>query len=89
MKTEWKQELTSEEPSIFQKLNPTTYMQRKNIIKTENGYSCESRKISKEIYGELQDQATLIAQIVAQTATVDQEYKDAYTAAMILLGGEE
>ena len=89
MKTEWKKEHIPSEPSIFQMLNPTTYMQRRNITKTEEGYTCESRKISKDIYDELQDQAAFVSQVVSQTAAVDQEYKDAYTAAMILLGGEE
>lgn len=63
MKTEWREELCSEYPKQFQKLNPTTYIQRKNIRKMESkegemgflGYICESRIISNEVYEAFMD----------------------------------
>ena len=57
MTTEWTKERFSNEPIMFVKIGPSTWLQRRNITKlesTENdpnpGYECESRKISDDIY---------------------------------------
>lgn len=87
MKTEWQRELLSYLPPEFEQINPTTYIQRRNIqenTEMENGgYVCESRFVSEDI----KTQIELISDVVNSTADVD-KYKDGYDAAVILLGGE-
>lgn len=60
MKTDWSEEICSHEPQQFEQLNPTTYIQRRNVKKVpytvgENEsfeYVCESRFISSDLYEE-------------------------------------
>lgn len=64
MKTKWQQEQLSRLPSEFEKVNETTYIQRKNVIEIppdENNpstrYQCQSRFISSDIFDELSSPA--------------------------------
>lgn len=59
MKTEWSEERLGYQPSQFEQVNETTYIQRKNIrrdvltedsTESEPGWICESRFISDDIY---------------------------------------
>lgn len=52
---QWKEEILSSSTQEFQKINETTYIQRRNFQKIEDSmgnemYKCQSRFISKELY---------------------------------------
>lgn len=64
MKTEWSKERLGYQPKQFEKVNETTYIQRKNIhrdvltndsIASEPGWVCECRFISDDIYEEFME----------------------------------
>jgi hypothetical protein len=50
MNTEWHEEICSDYPQEFEQLNPDSYIQRRNVIDSGQGYICESRIISKKVY---------------------------------------
>ena len=88
MKTGWTREQgTGANPEQFTRLNTETYIQRRDIVSTDHGWECESRTISADVYDEIQEQISLISQVVNETTEVD-KYTDGYDAAVILLGGE-
>lgn len=59
MKTEWTAEQITAEPHDFERVNPTTWIQRRNIQVNPNeeqgGYTCESRFISNDVYEALME----------------------------------
>lgn len=98
MENIWIKESLSREPLEFEKLNASTYIQRRNITKTEDGYTCDTRKITVDEYEEIiskrtaDKEAAVLKAIVAEftrSASITAEYQDGYEAAKILLGGEE
>ena len=54
---EWTEEFLGREPGEFEKLNETTYIQRRNIRENDNeeigGWICESRFISVTEYNDI------------------------------------
>ncbi len=95
----WINETLTREPEEFQKLNSSTYIQRRNIIQSraDGSYTCESRKITADEYEEIMSkrtadkEAVILKTMIAEftrAATITAEYQDGYEAAKILLGGE-
>lgn len=83
MKTEWTKEMCSSRPLEFERVNPTTWIQRKDIQKsearedeTDPGYICMSRFISDDI----KDQIQLIEETVNTDAdgSYDEGYQDGW-----------
>ncbi len=89
MKTNWQKEMTSEQPLEFEQVNPTTYIQRKNIEENPNedqgGFICESRFISNDVYEALMEEydSPAYKAILDQNETMDE------ANALLMLAQEE
>lgn len=74
---EWTKELLGRKPEEFEKLNESTYIQRRNIRENEDeeigGWICESRKISDVEYNDIIRSEKLQADIdfIAMEAGID------------------
>lgn len=97
MENLWFKEVLAREPNEFERISPSSYIQRRNITKSEDGYICEFRKITIDEYDEIiskrtaEKEAAVLKTMIAEftrAATITTEYQDGYEAAKILLGGE-
>lgn len=71
MKTEWSEEFFTEEKGAFEKIAPNTWIQRRDVIQTEDGYKCISRKISSDVYENLKDTLYTPAQELSSNDNID------------------
>ena len=74
MKTKWTQELTHSYPEQFEQLGEDRWIQRKDIKVhklsdgTVDGYECQSRKLSQDVYEALQEEYDSPAYVAMEDA---------------------
>ena len=92
MKTKWSEELCSSKPEQFEKLNATTWIQRKDIQRApekedvpDPGYTCMSRMISDDVYEALVEE---LASPTYQALLDQQEAADIVNAEVLLQQAE-
>ena len=85
MKSEWRLEKSSTEPERFKQLNGKTYLQRRNVKKSEDGYECESRKISLENYKKIKEEEN---SVLVELFNINKENVDDVNAAILLSQAE-
>ena len=88
-KGKWFKDYINVNTDEFQRLNDSTYIQRRNFEQIdEEQYVCDARLITLDEYNEIMERRDEIKKVVLET-TNTAAYEDGYKAAMILLGGEE